>query len=411
MTQKRLSPAERKEMVRATTLAFEELSSGSKMPEDRAKQFLIKTREQATMRPYIDVLPISSSNKLIMPWMEAPDQVMDSPQGFKNPADYNFAWVNTGDNEVETFEVETMIFLEDNWKEGNFQGDDGWDTALGLLTQAFYKNMEEAGLYSNSLGVPIKQSELKKTGSTTQYIKHNARSKYNGWLEQMEEGVVVDAQNSDDQVGYMGEALTSWPERYEQYAEDLRWFVPPMFERIDRLNLTASPTALGDLARNGQFVANPLGIPFQKVPTLKSRPYSVEHHVLTGTTAATLDHKYLAASDLVLLPGDLADTATTPYVQGGSYTFNTSTSEIARTGTGGPASGATVKAYIRGLTEIFMTFPKNLIMGLTKDVTVTPWRYEPGKGTFYIIRARMAFTFLNKDAVVKIKNIKLQRKA
>ncbi|MEZ0373297.1 MAG: hypothetical protein ACAI44_29685 [Candidatus Sericytochromatia bacterium] len=405
---KRLSLAERKEMVRATELAFEELSSGSKMPEDRAKQFLLKMREQATLKPYIDVLPINSSNKLIMPWMEAPDQIMDSPQGFLNPADYNFAWVDTGDDTVETFPVEAMVFVKDDWKEGNFQGMDGWDVALSLLTQVFFKNMEEAGLYSDELGPAILESELKKDGSTTQYIKHRVRANYDGWLTQMEDGVVIDAENSDDQVGYMGEALLAWPERYEEFMEDARWFVPPMFERIDRLNLAKSETALGDLARNGKFEQNPLGIPFQKVPTLKSRPYVVEHHVLTGTTAETLDAKYLAASDLVLLPGTLGTTPTTPYVQGGggSYTFNPTTSEIARTGSGGPSSGATVKAWIRGLTQIFLTFPKNLIMGLTKDISVTPWRYEPGHGTIYIIRARMAYTLLRKEACIKIKHIK-----
>lgn len=399
---------DRQQVVKDAQLALDNLSTGSRLPEDRWKEFVAKVREKAAMRDYITVAEISESGKLYIPWIEANENVMGLAQGLLNPADYNLAWINNDHNLVDTFDVETVVFIKDDWRDGNFQQQTGQQIALDLFASQFAANMESAALFSNTIGPAIKESEVKQTGSTTQYVKFAVRSKHDGWLEMMEAGTVIDAQNSTDIDAVFGTALLNFPNRYEMYMEQLRWFVPSKLKIAQQIALANSATPLGDMARNGAVEVKPYGVPLLSVPLLPTRPPEVEHVTLTGTTAVALQYKPIVASEVKVLPSNLNTTATTPYIQGTDYDFTDATAEIVRTASGSNiTSGETVKVQYQTGTKCFLTFPKNLVLGLTRDISITPWNYVPGRGTFYFIRAKMGYHFLNKDANILIKNLKL----
>lgn len=402
-------PENRQAAVKATEIAFSDLSTGARLPEQRAAEFLVRVREKATMKDMITVAPINDSGKLIAPWAEVPENVMGLAQGLKNPADYLMHQMTTGDEEIETFDVECIVFIKDDWRRGNFQGEGGVDLALDMFATQFAANMEQAALYSNTLGPAILESDLKEGGSSSQYVKFDVRSQANGWLERMEDGGVVDGENSDDISAVFGEMLLEYPTRYEQYMSQLKWFVPPRLDKVMQMNLANRETGLGDLARNGKIQNSPWGIDTLPVPLLLTNPPEVEHITLTGTTPVALEYKPILASNLKILPSTLGSTATTPYINGTDYNFTSSTAEVVRPSSGSNiSSGATVKAFYKTGTKAFLTFPGNLVMGLTRNIEIEPWRYAPGAGTFYIIRAKMGWGFLIPGAVVLGKNIKAE---
>lgn len=399
---------DRQQVVKDAEIALENLSTGARLPEDRWKEFVQRVREKAVLRDYITVAEISESGKLLIPWIEVPENVMGLAQGLLNPADYNMAEINNDQNTLQTFDVETVIFIPDDWKDGNFQQENGVSVVLDLFASQFAANMEQAGLYSNALGPAVLESKVKKGGSSSNYVKFAVRSKQDGWLEKMESGTVVDAENSDDIDAVFGEAMLEFPTRYDMYMDQLRWFAPSRLKAVQQINLARRETSLGDLAKNGSVVPKPYGYEILSMPLLESRPPEVEHVTLTGTTAVTLQYKPLVSSEVKVFPSTLGTNATAPYILGTDYNFTGSTAEIVRPSSGSNiTSGATVKVQYQTGTKCFFTFPKNLVMGLTRDISITPWYYAPGRGTFYFIRAKVGYHFLNQNANVLIKNLKL----
>lgn len=393
-------------------ISYSDLGEGSRLQPDQWSEFVSKVRESATMRNYVTVAGIDKAGKMFIPSIEAPPYVIQNQQGLKNPADYAMTFLNFSEHSVQTYDVETIVFVPRQFTEGNFKEKNGLTAALGLLGEQFAANLEEMGLFSNTLGPAVLESDIRKDGASSQYIKLDAFSNYNGWLETMESGVVIDAENSDDLHGVFGEALLNWPTRYDKYMQGLRFFTPTRLKTIAQINLGNDPTQLGALAKNGSIEIKPHGIPIQDIATLPLRPWEVEHKTLTATTAVLLQYKPVLASELKLLPSTLAGTATTPYVKDTDYEFTEATASLVRTSSGSNiTSGQVVKAFYKTGTKSFLTFPGNLVLGLSEDITITPFAYPLADGTFYIIRAKVGHTMMLPEANVLIKNIKAEPQA
>lgn len=399
---------DRRAFQKATGMSITDLSEGAKLPADRWNEFIVKTHEQASMTGYISVAGINERGKMFFPAIEIPDQIIRNKQGLKNTADYNMTFLNFTDHDVQTYDVETIIHIDNNLARGNFKTEQGMTQIMGALAAAFARNLEQIGLFSNSLGPIVAESNINKDGDASKFLKLGAQSNYDGWLEMMESGTVIDAENSDDLHGVLGQALLQWPTRYDQYDDDLRFFVPTRLKRIAQINLGTQATNLGDLARNGKIEVTPHGVPMLGISTLPLRPWEVEHKTLTGTTPVTLQYKPVLASELKVLPSSLGETtAVSPYIKDTDYEFTEATSSLVRTASGSSiTSGDVVKVGYQTGTKAFLTFPGNLVAGISREMTIQSVDHPLSDGVIYIIRAKVGHTMLLKEANVLIKNIK-----
>lgn len=403
----------RHEFTKATGASLSDLGDGAKLPADRWDEFVVKVHEAASMTGYITVAGVNERGKLFFPAVEVPDQMIRNKQGLKNPADYLTTFLNFSEHSVQTYDVQAIIHVDYNVMKGNFKGDAGWSQVMGALAQGYARNLEQIGLFSNTLGPIVKESDIVDGGSTTKYLKLSAYSNYNGWLEDMESYTVLDAENSDNLHDVLGEALLNWPTRYDSYMDQLNYFVPSRMKVIEQINLSNRETMLGDQARNGKVEIMPHGIPMRTIANLPLRPWEVEHKTLTGTTPVTLQYKPVRSNELFVLPEDLGEnTAVTPYILNTDYEFTEATSSLVRPSSGSNiTSGDTVKVGYKTGTKSFLTFPGNLVAALTRDMKITTWDYPPSNGVFYIIDAKVGHTMMLKEANILIKNINPQVQA
>lgn len=397
-------------LSRSHELNFGSMSTGARIPADRAKEFYIRAWEQASMSQHVDVVPITPSGELYMPWLEINPNVMGLAQGLKNPADYARTFFNSGDEKLDTIDVDAFLFIPKRWEESNIQKGAGVDLVLGMLSAQFLANMEQACFYSNSLGVAIQESLVKENGDATKYVLNEAQSEFDGWLRKLDSGVVINAQNSSDTYATLAKMHEAWPTRYDHLSTDLRWFLPSRLQRNMYTNLArARETNLGDAALNTNIQLTPYGIPAHAVPLFEERPIVVEHITLTGTTPVALRYKPVKANEVIALPANLAGVATTPYTQGASseYVVDETNGTVARTASSSAiSSGATVKIQYRAGTQALLSPPKGLVIGITNEVSIDAWPYPPANGTFYIIRGKFGWGLKNPGANVKGVNLK-----
>jgi hypothetical protein len=398
---------------RAASLDIDNMAAGAKLPEQHAAEFMEYVRAQAVGRQYFDVVEIDESGVMRMPYLETSGNVVNKPQGLLNPADYNVAFFNDGEQVVRTFNGTAIAFIPDrfmreNTSAQNGNGQAGVDTALNLLAQEFLANFEQMFLYGNSTTAPaIRESEFKNGGSTTQFVRFDFRAQANGWLQQMESGIVVDAENSDDVYKVLGTAWEQYPERYQQYEALLAWHAPTRLKRVMKINLATKDTVLADNAINGRVELQPYGFPINEIPLLATNPPETEHITMTGTTAQALQYKPIVAADVVVLPSTLAATPVTPYIQGTDYSVNEANGTITRIDGGAITAGQVVKVQYKTGTKLWLGPPKNVVIGLSRDMSIESWRYAPAEGTFYVMSGRMGMGIRNVGANVLIKNLKL----
>jgi hypothetical protein len=168
--------------------------------------------------------------------------------------------------------------------------------------------------------------------------------------------------------------------------------------------LATRATALGDATAGGGGHA-PFGVQAVPVPLWDLQPKVVEHITLTGTTAVAL--KYSPVSDVVVLPETLAGTPTTPFVEGAGndYVLDAAQGTIARDAAGVIGNGDTVKVTYNANPQMLLTHMNNFVVGIGRDIRIEKDR-DIFKGVNqYAITVKVAVTFEENSAIVKVKNI------
>ncbi|MGV3526537.1 MAG: hypothetical protein ACO1RX_20130 [Candidatus Sericytochromatia bacterium] len=287
---------------------------------------------------------------------------------------------------------------------------------MGALGTVIMNDAERMVYYSNEHGPSITEKAYKNdgTGSATDRVKDATFSEFNGIIATADKpGSQVktyNANNSSDMPLIMHEMIKRLDPGYrDTEKEDLRFYVPSNLEENLRSLLKNRKTQYGDLILTEDEQVKFRGIMVAPLPLLDLNPTVTEHITMNGTTPVNLLYKPLpSASDFFLMPEDLEDEATTPFVGGGDdFTLNTTNATVVLPGSGSEIGNTeTVKATYRTLPQIFLTKKTNFLIGIGVDDMEQESQYFANPGILELVgRTQVATKFIKEEWVVRAINI------
>lgn len=312
--------------------------------------------------------------------------------------------ITTSQISLTPSEIMVPIEISDNFREINIEGDNVNETIIKLFARHFANDWEELCLLGNPLGPADLEVNLVENGSQTQYIKDNFLALQTGWQEYADSGHIIDAGGTNIGISLFSQALRALPTKFQKNLRNLRWFMSPNLYHLYSEKISTRATAGGDAAAAGDAF-NPLGIKVVKVPLWPLNSKVVEHVTLTGVIAVNL--KYKNITNVVVLPSTLAETPTTPYVEGvgNDYILDAAAGTIVRDAASTIPSGATVKVTYSASPQLLLTHMNNFVTGIGREIRIERDRDIFATVDQYAITAKVACQIEETDAVVKVKNI------
>lgn len=245
--------------------------------------------------------------------------------------------------------------------------------ALKLFTTAMGNDLENFVYSANTLGHAVLQSEVFDDGDDTKYIKDLARSKFNGFIRQAENGNVVDAQNGQIGAPLTDLAFRALPTKFRRNRKLLSAMYSSDADQRYRLKLSGRGTAMGDAALTGANAIEIFGIKHFGAALFPDQPEMTRHVALTGTTAAALGMKNITS--VVVTPSTLSGTPTAAYVEStngtnNDYVVDAEAGTIRRTSGSSIVSTSTVKVTFKASPLMITTMPQNLVIGVGLDLRI-----------------------------------------
>lgn len=282
--------------------------------------------------------------------------------------------------------------------------------AVGLFTTALANDLENFAWEANTLGHAVLQSDVFPDGSTTQYIKDLARSKFNGFLRQAESGNVYDAQNAQIGAPLTDAAIRAVPVKYRQNRKLLAAMYSADLDQMYRMKLSGRGTGYGDTALQGENPITIFGLKHWGASLFPHQPLVTRHVQLSGTTAVSLGFKNI--TDVLVFPSTLGQAVATPYTASttgtnNDYVLDAENGTIARTSGGTITNLSVVKVTFKSSPQILVTQPKNLVLIVGLDLKI---KYDEDifKDTWQCaIHYKGSCVIENVEATSLVKNVSL----
>lgn len=396
-----MSGISNEELVQKAVITADALAAQGKLNDAQSDKFIDYVVDETELKnnarvvrfrnENLDIDKIGIGTRVAMPKSEAVDP------GLRRG-------VNTSKVTLTPREIMVPFEIGDVFRDVNIEGDDIEEHIIRMFAAQLANDLEELYIIGNTLGPAITENEYKGAGSSSQYIKDSYLALQNGWQEIADQGGIVDAEGANIGLSLFSRALRQMPTKFRRNKAQLRWFMSPDLWQLYLEKLSTRATALGDATAGGAGHM-PFGVPAVPVPLWDLTPKVVEHITLNGTTAVSL--KYAPVSDVVVLPETLGSTPTTPYVEGGGndYVLDAAAGTIARDAGGSIGDGDTVKVTYSSNPQMLLTHMNNFVVGIGRDIRIEKDR-DIFKGVNqYAITAKVAVTFEENSAIVKVKNI------
>lgn len=367
-------------------------SSGGKMNPQQASRFIDYVFDETKLKDVIRQEKFSSE-ELEIDKIGINKRVAFAADEGKDPG-YRVN-ANFGKIKLKPMEVIVPLELTQTFKEINIEGKSITDTIMRLVAKALANNLEQQGLMANSVGggPAITPRVMTGAGSTTQYILDRFMGQHDGWFKQvLETGNVVDMNDEKELELSAYAAQMAMDTGYQSDLSQMRFMMSQRQQLRHHTNLRLRQTVLGDQATAGMIKPLLSGVEPMPLPLLPDRPTYVEEVTLTGTTAVALDFNPIRAAEVVVTPEDLASTPTTPYVNVTDYVITEATGTIARAASGSAiTSGQTVKVTYKAGPQMLYTWPKNLIQGIGREITMETDRDVIRRADILVVTLKVAY--------------------
>jgi hypothetical protein len=261
------------------------------------------------------------------------------------------------------------IEISKDYFQYNLEGDTMEEKAVRLFATVMKNNVEKIAFEADVVGPAVKESERKKNGSTTQYIKDSVFSQFDGFVRQADSAAtVVDADGAPFSSTQINQGILGLPVEHRDRRE-LKGLLPSDLEQNLRHRLSARGTGFGDLMLEGDRPVKIFSVDHPGLALFPFTPRIVEDVTLTGTTPVNL--RYKDVSGVVVLPSTLGLAPTTPYVLTTDYILDTAAGTIVRPASGSAiSSGQVVKVTYNSPPQALYTKAKNLIMAIGLDMEI-----------------------------------------
>lgn len=287
----------------------------------------------------------------------------------------------------------------------NIEGENAEDVVIQSMARTLANNLEELYLHGDTLGPAVLESTIFEDGSESKYVKDDFLALGDGWLKRARGGHVVDANGVNISSSLFSKFIKEMPDKWKRDRANLRFFSSSDHEQNYRQAVSGRATASGDIALSTTQNLTPYGIDLVPVPLLFEQPPVVLHVKLVDTEAVHLGG-FKSVSDVVVTKSGLGETVT-PYSATADYTLNAATGTIARRAGGKIPSGDEVKVTFKTLGQILFTTSRNLILGISRDISILKDTDIYSDQRQYAIHTKVAVQVAEVDAMVLGINIGL----
>ena len=378
-------------------------TSGIGLSQEEADQFLDFVIDESSLKERVRIERMNTRSKKI-DVLNLVGKVMKPGVEATDPGET----VSISTRQIELISKETIaiVRISDDSLEDNIEGDAFADHLLAMIARASANELEDAWLYGRTglVGTPAEITQLWK-----------------GWIPQVEDaGNVVDAAGAGFSDRLMeklklSKAIKAMPTKFRRNKANLRYWMNDDIDQdwSDRV-VNVRETMLGDRNLELETTHSYRGVRFAPSGLFRTdRPVLV-----SGGGSSTLDNNE-AIGDTVLEIGDTAnftaadkvvinkgtgleEVATIASVQGGtSITLEAPGLQFAH------SAGANVEEATDDGTDVLLTNPQNLILGLQRDIRLEPDRLPRLRATDWVLTMRSVTEIVEATASVLIKNLKV----
>ncbi len=389
------------ELVKKAVITADALATGGKLNPAQSDRFIDYVIDETVLKDNarivrfrnesLDIDKIGVGKRVAVPKAEAADP------GVRRG-------ITTSKISLTPVEIMVPIEIGDTFREINIEGENVEDTIMRMFANQLANDLEDLYINGNKLGPARLQSDMLEGGSTTQYVKDSYLALQDGWSLLADGGNVVNAGGQNIGLSVFSKAIRALPTKFRRNKSQLRWLMSPDLWQLYLEKLSTRATNLGDNAvSGGGGQPGPFGIPAVPVPLWEFLPLTVEHIVLTGTTATAL--KGGPIQNVVVTPTSLGNTPITPFIETTDYVVDYTLGTITRNGGGAIGSGNTVKATYKSNPQLILTHMNNFIVGIGRDLRIEKDRDIYKGVNQYAITAKVSVQLEELGALVKVRNI------
>lgn len=310
-----------------------------------------------------------------------------------------------------TEEMLTTVFIRDDALEDNVEGDEFADHLMRMVSDAIRNQLEDWAWYARldpNVG----------TGSEADYLKDILQLK-DGWLERLEDegATIVDADGAGFADRFIArdklrQMVRKMPTKFRRNKGLLRFMMHEDLRGDYEDLLAERETAQGDRAQEGVDEPKFSGVEFMSMGLVRTnRPVAVAaggagelaSGAVAGAASVTLDTiaGYNVADKITigfggpreetLTIGALPGANVVDFGGGETLNFKHDAAELCR-------------EVLENGTDLILSDPRNLIYGISRDITIEPERKAKRRGTEWVISMRKDTNIEKAEAAVVGKN-------
>lgn len=389
-------------LVQKAVIATDALASAGKLNPEQAEKFLDYVVDLSVIKNLGRVVRFGSetweADKLGVGKRNAVPATEGKDPGVRRG-------VNTAKISLTPKEIMVPFEIGDTFREINVEGEAVSEHIVKLMATAVANDLEELYILGDVLGQAQLESDLLDGGDTTKYIKDTYLALTDGMLKKVRSGNVYDAAGANIGASVFSNMIQAMPVKFRRNRQLLRWLASPDMWQLWLERVSTRVGNVGDAALQGSGV-NPFGIPGLEVPMMPLRPAVVEHLTLVNAgDVHTLKFAPIQAGSEVVTFSSLSGVPTTKMIKDTDYEINYTTGAFNKKGGGAISDGNTVKITYNANPQLILTNPRNIIIGIGRDIRIEKDRDIFRRVNQYAITCKVAIELEEVTACVLGKNI------
>lgn len=303
-------------------------------------------------------------------------------------------------------EIMVPFEMGDNFREINVEGDSVEEHIVKLMATAVANDLEELYITGDTLGAATLESDILEGGDAVRYVKDSYLALSDGVLKKARSGNVYDAGGANIGASVFSQMIQAMPVKFRRNRQLLRWLAAPDLWQLWLERVSTRATMAGDAALAGGAGVAPFGIQGLEVPMLPMRPAVTEHLTLANAAdVKTLQFAPIQSGSEIVVASTLGGIPTAKLVKDTDYEINYTTGAFNKKGGGGINDGATIKITYNANPQLILTNPKNIIIGIGRDIRIEKARDIWRRTNQYAITCKVAIELEEVTACVMGKNI------
>lgn len=392
-----------KEIVQKMVIASDELAAAGRLNPEQASRFIDFVIDETQLKNIARIKRVRDrweANKIgVGRRVAVPKAEASAPRVRRG--------VTTSKIQLSPKKIMVPFEITDEFADINVEKEDVKDHVVKMMAKQAGNNLEELIILGNLVGPAVVEDDILEGGSTTEYVLDSYMALLDGFLKQAENAQVVNALGTKINALMFNDAIKAMPTKFRKQMNDLRFFMASNSILDWRMKVSTRQSGEGDAALAGEQPTKPFGVSPVAIPLMPHDPQNVQHIVLNGTTATSLDFAPIEAGSVAITTTTIqSQVPEAAFIETTDYVVDYTNGTIARTGGSAITDGGTVKVTFNSYSKFLLTHRSNFLVALgLKDIIIEKDR-DIYKGVDqWAITLEVDATFEEEEAVVMVTNV------